>query len=400
MKRLASVLVLLVLCAPARAVAGQEATTRAGLIEEAQAEKAADLHPFVQGKGEKAINNAVDLFLTGGLHWYPYFTSPYSGGGIPLGVAYMKYVSPSNIMALRTAFTLSGYMRFEGEFFAPRLFNRRGVLTVVGGWRRATEAAYYGAGMTSTQENRANFGFEQPYASATLDIRPTRGLFLIRGGFEETQWKEVEPNSSTYPPVGSVYTPQTLPGLGSSPVYAHSQAMVAIDSRTSPGYSRRGTFLGVTVHDYTETNGQFGINQITYEAVQHVPILREAWVISLHGRADTTYEKSNQQIPYFMLPAIGGGDDLRAYSSWRYRDHNSLMLQAEWRVMVNRFFDTAVFYDAGKVAARRTDLDLNGLQSDYGIGFRFHGPMSTPLRIDLAKGHEGLGFVFAAAQVF
>jgi hypothetical protein len=401
-RRFAGAMAFLLLVLLAGVAAGQqpEEATRAGLIEQAQAEKAADLHPFVPGKGEDAINNAADLFLTGGLHWYPYFTSPYSGGGVPLGVGYVRFVSPSNQMAFRTAFTISGYMRFETEFFAPRLFDRRGVLTVVGGWRQATQAAYYGAGMGSTLENRANFGFQQPYASATLDVRPTRGLFLIRGGFEETQWKEVEPGSSNYPPVHAVYTPQTLPGLGSSPIYAHSQAMVAFDSRTSPGYSRRGTFLGVTAHDYTESNGQYGFNEITYDAVQHIPILREAWVISLRGRADTTYEKGNEQIPYFMLPALGGGDDLRAYSSWRYRDKNSLLLQAEWRVMVNRFVDTAVFYDAGKVTASRTDLNLKGLQNDYGIGFRFHGPLSTPLRIDLAWGREGLGFVFAAAQVF
>ena len=41
--------------------------------------------------------------------------------------------------------------------------------------------------------------------------------------------------------------------------------------------------------------------------------------------------------------------------------------------MVNRFIDTAVFYDAGKVTARTRDLDLDGLKTDGGFGFRFHG---------------------------
>ena len=47
-------------------------------------------------------------------------------------------------------------------------------------------------------------------------------------------------------------------------------------------------------------------------------------------------------------------------------------------MLVNSFFDTAIFYDAGKVTARRSDLDLEGLKSDYGIGFRIHGPAATP----------------------
>ena len=40
--------------------------------------------------------------------------------------------------------------------------------------------------------------------------------------------------------------------------------------------------------------------------------------------------------------------------------------------MVNRYLDTAVFYDAGKVGPRTSDLDLQGLQHDFGFGFRFH----------------------------
>jgi len=69
--------------------------------------------------------------------------------------------------------------------------------------------------------------------------------------------------------------------------------------------------------------------------------------------------------------------------------------------MVNRFLDTAVFYDAGKVSARASDLDLKGLKRDYGIGARFHGPFATPLRVELARSNEmGLNIIFAASPVF
>ncbi|MEO6237537.1 MAG: hypothetical protein ABIQ52_11110, partial [Vicinamibacterales bacterium] len=61
---------------------------------------------------------------------------------------------------------------------------------------------------------------------------------------------------------------------------------------------------------------------------------------------------------------------------------------------------SAVFYDAGKVTARRSDLDLDGLKHDYGFGLRFHGPNFTPLRVELARGSEGLVFVIATSAVF
>ena len=59
-----------------------------------------------------------------------------------------------------------------------------------------------------------------------------------------------------------------------------------------------------------------------------------------------------------------------------------------------------MFYDAGKVAARTADLDLNDLKSDYGFGVRFHGPLATVLRVDVARSNEGTRLVFAASPVF
>ena len=137
-----------------------------------------------------------------------------------------------------------------------------------------------------------------------------------------------------------------------------------------------------------------------YEAIQHLPILREAWVLSLHGVVQTAFNKDGQEIPFFMLPSVGGGSSLRGYSSWRFRDKNSMVVQAEWRIMVNRYLDTAVFYDAGKVTSRTSDLDFNGMKNDYGFGVRFHSPFATPLRIEVARSPEGLSFIFASGASF
>jgi outer membrane translocation and assembly module TamA len=97
---------------------------------------------------------------------------------------------------------------------------------------------------------------------------------------------------------------------------------------------------------------------------------------------------------------VGGGTSLRGFSTYRFTDRHSLLLQAEWRIIANRFFETAAFYDAGKVAARTSDLDLNHLKSDYGMGVRFHGPFATVLRVDVARSNEGTRLVFAASPVF
>lgn len=387
---------------PALAAAQEPAaTSRTAAIEQEQAEKEKSLHPYVATRGERTVATLGEILEGGGpVSWYPYFESAYSGGGFAFGAGYRHFVSPYNTIDLRGSYSVSGYKRAEVELTAPRLFTRRGKLSVLGGWREATQAGFYGIGTDSAKADRTNYDFQRPYASATLEVKPTRRLWTFGGGLELTQWSQ-RPGQGAFPSIETLYTPQDLPGLGAKVTYVHTQGTAAFDWRTSPGYARRGGFYGVTVHDYTDTDSNFGFNQVDYEAIQHFPILRETWAISLHALARTTADKGDQETPFFMLPSLGGGSSLRGFSSHRFRDRNSLLLQAEWRIMVNRYLDTAVFYDAGKVTARTSELDLKKLKHDYGIGARFHGPFTTLLRLELARSNEtGLAMIFAASPVF
>jgi hypothetical protein len=375
-----------------------EAETRTGLIEQEQTAKSAQLHPYVPNKAEKYLDYAETL-LTTGRGWHPYFENAYSGGGFTVGAGYLTFIGGYNTVDIRASITPSGYKRIEGEFLAPRLFDRQGTFSVIGGWREATQVGFYGFGTSNSEADRANYGFKQPYGIATLGFRPAHRLLVLSGSVEASQWRQT-PGSGDVPSVEEVYTPSTLPGLGAEVNYLHSKGTVALDSRLAPGYARRGGFYGVTFHDFADPDHKYGFSQTDYEALQHIPVLREAWVLSFRGFVSTTGLKSGEQIPFFMLPSVGGGSSLRAYSSWRFRDRNSMELQAEWRVMVNRYLDTAVFYDAGKVTAHSSDLGLDSLKHDYGLGFRFHGPVATPLRIDLAYGNEGFSIVWASSAMF
>jgi hypothetical protein len=345
------------------------------------------------------MNKVEDITVNGGLHWHQFLDSAYHGAGFTLGAGYMHHVSPYNLLDVRGSYSILGYTRAEAEFIAPRIFQRRGELSVLGGYREATQVAFYGLGTNTPKESRANYLFKEPYVSGLMTLWPTRKLLMLRGGVEVTQWTQ-NPGEGSFPSIETVYTPQTLPGLGARIKYLHTQGTVGFDWRPSRDYARRGGFYAITLHDYKDNDDEFGFRQVDYEVVQHFPILRETWAISLRGLAQTALTKSGQQIPFFLLPSLGGGHNMKGYESYRFRDRNSLLLQAEWRIMVNRFTDTAFFYDAGKVAARREDFDFNGLTHDYGVGVRFHSPLTTLFRVDLAKSPEGLRLVFAGSAPF
>jgi hypothetical protein len=376
------------------------AGTREAAIIQDQAAKSQNLHPYQLNKAEQIFQH-VDTILEGGtLRWHPFFDSAYSGGGFTLGLGHTNYVSAYNYIDVRGSWTFTNYKRVEAEFVAPRIFNRRGHLSVLGGWREATQVGFYGIGSDTSKDDRANYLFQQPYLSGLLTVFPTRRILMLRGGVEFTQWSQ-EPGKGSDPSVEEVYTPDTLPGLGAEVTYLHTQGAVGLDWRTSPGYSRRGAYIAASLHNFNDSDDNFGFQLAEYEGIAHLPILRETWVLSFHGRVQTAFEKDGQQIPFFMLPALGGGSSLRGYSSWRFRDQNSLLLQAEWRIMVNRYFDLAFFYDAGKVVPRTGDLDFEHLKDDYGVGVRFHGPFSTPLRVEVARSREtSFSFIFSSSASF
>ena len=113
-------------------------------------------------------------------------------------------------------------------------------------------------------------------------------------------------------------------------------------------------------------------------------------MLAFRGLLQTTDVTDTQVVPYYLLPSLGGAQTLRGYSDFRFQDKHLLLLGAEYRWLPSRIVDMALFIDAGKVTARRRDLNLRGLKTGYGIGIRFHGPTFTPLRVDLARGDEGI----------
>jgi hypothetical protein len=376
-----------------------EPDSRQTIIVNATDEKARSLYPYGVTFGEKVFDVIERRLNNQAVRWHPFLENAYRGGGFAAGAGYMFHPSPYSSLDVRGSYSIRSYKLAEAEFISPRLFDRRGELTVLGGWRDATEVGFYGIGMNTSSGDRANFGFEQPFGSALLTIRPTRRWLMVRGGFEASRW-DLKSGQGTAPSLDDVYTPESLPGLGATTTFLHTQATVGFDSRTASGYTRRGGFYGVTGHEYRDRDDALGFRGVDYEVIQHIPVLRESWVISLHGLAKTTWAKTDQEIPFYMLPSLGGGGNLRGFMSHRFSDRDSLLLQAEWRIMANRFFDSAVFYDAGKVVARTSDLDLDHLKHDYGFGVRFHAPNATVLRVDVARSPEGTRLVFAASPAF
>jgi outer membrane protein assembly factor BamA len=111
------------------------------------------------------------------------------------------------------------------------------------------------------------------------------------------------------------------------------------------------------------------------------------WVLAFHGWSVMTNVDNRAEVPFYLLPSLGGANTLRGFPDYRFHDLHLLLTTAEARFALFDHVDLAAFVDAGSVAARIRQLDL-GARS-YGLGVRLHSGRATFLRIDAAHGREG-----------
>jgi hypothetical protein len=380
--------------------AGQE--TRAEVIAEQQAKKARDATRYEPNRAEQIF----DRIETGG--WFtgaaprglfPVFGSIYPGGGLTGGVGYRSYLGYNSYVDLVGMYSVANYKLGEFSLVVPQLARNRVDVAVRAGWRDATRVSYFGLGIDSTREERSAFRINQAYADAEVTARPVRWL-AVGAGLGYQDYQEREPQGRA-PAITTVFNPLTAPRLGVEPAYLRAQASAALLWLEAPGYSRSGGRYQLTYQAFEPTRGGGGaFGLVRNDVVQHIPVLRETWVLSLRARTDSvTGDAANA--PYFLLPYLGSGSTLRGYATGRFRDRHAALLTGEWRWMPNRLgLDMALFADAGTVAPTFGGLAWRDMKVDVGIGARFHSPTMTVLRLDLARGSEGWRMVIAAAAPF
>ena len=129
---------------------------------------------------------------------------------------------------------------------APRMFQRRASLFLLGGYREATQVGFYGIGTDTLKDDRANYAFDLWYGSAMMTVRPTRRYLTLRGGLELSEWNQ-KPGEGSAPSVDAIYDPATLPGLNSRITYLHSQVPSASTGVLPPTTRAAAAFMASAI---------------------------------------------------------------------------------------------------------------------------------------------------------
>ena len=104
--------------------------------------------------------------------------------------------------------------------------------------------------------------------------------------------------------------------------------------------------------------GSHDFRRIDAEVKQFIPLLRENWVIALRALASSTDTADGNEVPLVLLPALGGGDSLRGYPAWRFRDRNRLLLTGEYRWTAGPFVDMALVHGRRQGGTRGSRISI------------------------------------------
>jgi len=367
--------------------------TRVEAIAEQQAEKSKELGAEGPSEAERVIRRILKSpFLIGGDGLYPWFGSIYSGTGMAIGAGFLKRLENAASFNVHSGISMNNSLVVRGTVAAPELW--RGMLKIDGAaqWMDARGVSFYGFGQHSDLGQRERFDYSPTELTGNVTLKP-RPRIALAGSYTFLDF-DTQRDRRRFDEVQA-------PGLDRELRYHLTRGSLVYDWRPAAGYSTHGGYYRATFERNLEARGQqYSFNAQEYEVVQLLPLVREQFVLAGRALMTLTHADQGHAVPIALSPFLGSGSALRGYANRRFTDRNRLLLSGEYRWRPSRYLDMALFVDAGQVAASRRQFDLEAFDTAWGIGARFHGPTFTALRVEIARGREGLRLVVAGSQPF
>ncbi len=367
----------------------QEPATRAGADRARREAKQRETRAYQPNKVERAMDYMEDraIFLIDREGFYPKLGSLSVSSGFAYGVGFRDrdLFDNKGTLDIWTAASIQRYWGLEARMTFPRLAGRRVRLEAWAAHRDSPRENFFGLGPDSARGDRSDYAIRTTNAGALVGVRPVAPL-LFGGAAEYLRPRVGRGTNGRFPGIEDLFAPDTLPGRESHVDFLRTAAFVEVDYR-EPRNARRGGWYRVDVSRYDDRTGhRHSFTRTDVDLQQFVGVLHDRRVLAARLFVSTSETADGQVMPFYLMPALGGNDTLRGFRAQRFRGPHAILLQGEYRWEIWSGLDAALFYDAGKVADRRADLNLSDLESDYGIGFRFNTNSGVILRVDAAFG--------------
>ena len=383
----------------------QEPQTREEADRQRREQQAKEVGTYQANGVERAMDFAEDkaIFILDREGFHPKLGSLTVGSGFAYGLGFRDRDLFSNRGALEVwaAGSVKGYWATEARLRFPRLADNHLYLEAWGSRRDYPQENFFGLGPDSNRDDRSDYAIRTNHFGGRVGVRPFARHLLVGGGLEFLQPRLGAGQNDSYPDVPVLFPPSDVPGIDSRSDFLRSDFFVEVDYR-EPIYAKKGGWYRFDWSHFDDrTTNQFTFNRFDGDVRQFFGFLAGRRVIATRLFVSTSDTSAPQVMPFFFMPTLGGNDTLRGFREYRFRGPHAILAQAEYRWEIWSGFDGAIFYDAGKVADRRSDLNFKDLESDYGIGFRFNTNNGVIFRVDTAFGsNDGKHLYIVVGGIF
>jgi len=353
---------------------------------------------------ERVMKNALVKRLLGNQNGLGIqFGTLYPGSGFALGPDYTVRGLMNENLNLNVAAigSVKQYYELRAGASFPHLASNRAVLDFEVRRLDAPQVHYYGPGNDSNKDNKTNYRLETGLVEMRAAAVPFRRVLRIGAAAGYFLMNVGPGQASDLPSAEKVFTPAQAPGIDHQTNYLRVGPFVEADWLDKPDDPHRGTSLGANYLWYVDRDARaFSFRRFQVYAEQYIPFWNEKRVIALRAKTNLTYSTGGDVVPFYMQSTLGGPNDLRGYSQFRFYDNNSLLFNAEYRRELGSPMDLAIFTDWGKVFPKPGDIGFSDMHGSAGVGLRFKTRASVVMRIDVGFSPEGVKFWWAFSDIF
>jgi len=321
--------------------------------------------------------------------------------GFALGLEYESPLFARDRLGFRTKAigSVKEYGLVEAVLTASRLAGGRLFVEARARYRNYPEEDFWGLGAKASRHRRTTFRLEDFDCTATFGFRPQRALtFGIAGVLLKANTGPGR--DADFPSVERVFSATEVPALDRQPHYLHGTAFVRADYRDDPEDATRGGYYelrGTYFHD--RRFDRFHFRRYQLDLRQFLPAFAQD-TIAIRSLAVVSHKQRDRLVPFFLQPTVGGGNDLRGYRQYRFRDENALTFNLEYRRRMGTVFQLVGFADAGQVFPEPARMGVRGMRGSVGVGARVRFAEIMALGIEIGWSPEGLRLWFRSAPIF